>query len=492
MILRLHGVFLAYLLLSLVWNLVASARAGRDGPRPWERIVLWPLLVGLTLVLVRDRIVPDQSPWLTLRWVSHLFPLMFLGALAQNVSTILSRGPRLSDIPIVIFNVGMGSCLVVADLALAGVPLGRHETSLLYTHSVVQALIGTRLAHLWTLSWHLPLFLRRSEPTTLVGAAIGLVPAALGALVVLMLVALHDEAGRIGDSFGGLARVTTLRADLQIGITWRADRPLVGARPPGDIDVWRLPADHSGQGLPERTAGRDLVLELSPPAGWHIQPPTQVEAEQTFHQAALRLGGLLQPQLLIPFPEPDGEATLYFAAPRGEDTPAHAETTDWHALLTRLDNELAAVAPATRLGLRLAGTRPDSRALFDALVAAPSPLDVLGPRLEPGGAAAGRAGHARASLDTWRSWRTSVPDPPELWVLGVGASALAYGENAQERFVEGCLALASEDSHVKGLIVVGWRDIGHTLGMLRPDGRRRWAGRRLEQLLESPPADADR
>jgi len=481
MILRLHGVFLAYLLLSLVWNLFASARPAPDRKRHWERIVLWPLLAGLTVVLVRDRVIPDQDPWLTLPWVSHLFPLVFLGALAQNVAAIRSRGARLSDIPIVIFNVGLGGCLVVADLALAGVPLGRSETSLLYSHSVVQALLGTRLAHLWTLSWHLPLFLRRSEATTIAGAAAGLVPSALGAFAALMLVALHGEAGRIIDSFGEEARVTTLRDDLLVGVVLRADRPLHGPGPPGDIDVWRLPADHSGGGLPDRAPGRFLVLELAPPPGWLREPPTQDEAERTFHEAALRLGGRLRPDLMLPFPEPDGESTLYFAA-----------STDWRELLARLNADLAAVHSSVRLGIRLAGTGPRSRTLFEELAAVPAPVDVLGPRLEPGGAAAGRAGHAAECLDTWRTWRAAVPNPPDLWVLSVGASPLAYGENAQERFIEGCLARASEDFQIKGLIVVGWRDIGHTLGLLRPDGRRRWAGRRLQQLLESPPADADR
>lgn len=481
MIFRLHGVFLVYLAASLAWNLGASARARSERSQPWERLMLWPLLAGLTLVLVHDRVVPESAPWLTLPWISHLFPLVFMGALVQNLAAMVRRGAQLSDIPIVIFNVGMGACLLVADLALAGVPLGRTETSLLYSHSVVQGLLGTRLAHLWTLSWHLPLFVRRNETASLAGAALGLLPAALAAFAMLMLVALHGEAGKIFDSFGDEARVTTLRGDLAVGVMVRADHPLQGLAPPGRLEVWRLPADQPVPGLPARDPTRPLVLELAPPPAWYHTPPTQAAAEQAFLDGALRLSAQLRPQLLLPYPEPDGEATLFFAP-----------STDWRTLLSTLADRLAAVSPETRLALRLAGTGPQSRAAFEELAAAPSPLDVLGPRLEPGGAAAGRAGHAEATLQAWRTWRASVADPPEFWVLGAGVSPLAYGENAQERFLEGCLARASADPEIRGFLVIGWRDIGHTLGLLRPDGRPRWAAQRFAQLLGPATVDADR
>jgi len=481
MIFRLHGVFLVYLAATMAWNLSASRRGHGERTRPWERLVLWPVLAGLTVVLVHDRAVPESSPWLTLPWVSHLFPVVFMAALVQNLTAMVRRGAQLTDIPIILFNVGLGGCLLVADLALAGVPLGHTETSLLYSHSVVQGLLGTRLAHLWTLSWHLPLFVRRGEATSLAGAALGLLPAALAAFPALMLVALHGEAGKVIESFGQEPRVATLRNDLGVGIMVRADRPLQGQAPPGTVEAWRLPADQAVADLPPRTSDRPLVLELAPPPSWYRTPPTQAEAEQTFMEAALRLCERTQPSLLLPFPEADGEATLYFAP-----------STDWPGLCAELAARLSTVSPKTRLAMRLAGTGPFSRATFEALAAPPSAVTVMGPHLEPGGAAAGRASHAEATLQTWREWRAAVAQPPEFWVLGASASPLAYGENAQERFLEGCLARAVADPEISGFLVIGWRDIGHTLGLLRPDGRPRWAAQRFRQLLGASTVTPDR
>ena len=481
MIFRLHGVFLVYLAATLAWNLSASRRGHDERSRPWERLVLWPVLVGLAIVLLHDRVVPESGPWLILPWVSHLFPLVFMAALVQNLTAMVRRGAQLTDIPIIIFNVGLGGCLLVADLALAGVPLGHTETSLLYSHSVVQGLLGTRLAHLWTLSWHLPLFVRRGRATSLSGAALGLLPAALAAFPALLLVALHGEAGKVIESFGQEPRVATLRSDLDVGVVVRADQPLQGPWPPGQLEVWRLPADLAPADVPANPSGRPLVLELAPPAGWYRSPPTQAEAEQTFLDGALRLSEQLRPSLLLPFPEADGEATLYFAP-----------STDWRALFVDLAPRLTTVSPKTRLGMRLAGTGPFSRAIFDALAAPPATLSVMGPHLEPGGAAAGRASHAEATLQAWREWRSSLADPPEFWVLGASASPLAYGENAQERFLEGCLARAVADPEIRGFVVIGWRDLGHTLGLLRPDGRPRWAAQRFRQLLGDSTAAPDR
>ncbi|HZJ70432.1 MAG TPA: hypothetical protein VFF36_05825, partial [Planctomycetota bacterium] len=65
--------------------------------------------------------------------------------------------------------------------------------------------------------------------------------------------------------------------------------------------------------------------------------------------------------------------------------------------------------------------------------------------------------------------------PPALWVLAAGLSPLAYGEAAQARFLEGCIARASARDDVEGLLVEGGRDRGHTLGLLRPDGSPREA-----------------
>ena len=481
MIFRLHGVFLVYLAATLAWNLSASRRGHDERSRPWEQLVLWPVLAGLAFVLVHDRVSPESGPWLIQPWISHLFPLVFMAALVQNLTAMLRRGAQLTDIPIIIFNVGLGGCLLVADLALAGVPLGQTETSLLYSHSVVQGLLGTRLAHLWTLSWHLPLFVRRGEATSLAGAAVGLLPAALAAFPALMLVALHGEAGKVIESFGQEPRVTTLRDDLGVGVMVRADWPLEGLVPPGSLEVWRLPADQAPSELPAQPSGQALVLELAPPPSWYHTPPTQTEAEQTFLEGALRLCAPLQPSLLLPFPEADGEATLYFAP-----------STDWPGLFNELAARLATVSPTTRLGMRLAGTGPFSRATFEALAAPPSAVAVMGPHLQPGGAAAGRASHAEATLRAWREWRGSVVEPPEFWVLGASASPLAYGENAQERFLEGCLARAQSDPDIRGFVVIGWRDRGHTLGLLRPDGRPRWAARRFRQLLGASTAAPDR
>ena len=138
------------------------------------------------------------------------------------------------------------------------------------------------------------------------------------------------------------------------------------------------------------------------------------------------------------------------------------------------------------LGLRLAGTGPASADIALALMAPPAVVDVVGPRLEPGGHARGQGAHADAALLTWDDWLGVVEDPPELWILAAGCSPLAFGERAQARFVKGCLARAAARPEVVGVLLSGWRDLGHTTGLLHADGRPRVAGRRLGELLAAP------
>jgi hypothetical protein len=482
MIGKTHGVFLVYLALCLVWNLLAarSTPAENDRPgrakTPWEQRFFLPLMCVLIAVLVRDRLVPNQASWLTGTWARHLFPLAFLLAALQNTLTILRRGVRLTDIPIVLYNVGLGSAVVVADLAVSGVQLDTAGTTLLHDHSLLQLLLGTHMAQVWTLSWHVPLLLRRRPPVSLLDALGGLLPSTLAAFAAVVLVVLHGSAERVLQTFAlepGLERV---RDDLAVGVLARP----AGATPletVGDLRAWVLPADHSGDGLPPDD-GRPLVVVLRAPDAWALSLPDPETCETTFEDGAQRLARALKPAVLIPFPEPDGEGTLFFGA---EQTPRQ-----WGDRVAQAARRIRMASPETRVAMRLWGHGRRSEELYEAL--APS-LDIMGPRLQPGGQDRGGAAFADELLGSWIEWRAGQQNPPSLWILAAGLSPLAFGERAHAFFVEGCLARASALPEVEALLIEGWRDRGHTQGLLRPDGAPRRALLRLQALLRSrPPA----
>jgi hypothetical protein len=325
------------------------------------------------------------------------------------------------------------------------------------------------------------------------------VPPALASFGVLVLVVFHGAATEVVRSFAFETQLVRAPEHLAAGIARRPDVP-GGPVPPGNLDVWLLPADHDGTGLPPRTPAapraaprprdgvpvpsgpplrppgpppRPLVVELTFPEAWRWSVPGPDEAAATFLDGAERLAAALSPDLLLPFPEPDGEATLVFGAELG---PAR-----WAELFAEARRRVSAASPGTRLGVRLAGTGRRSLDLWTRLS---DVVDVAGPRLHPdpesGAAAADRI------LAVWRGWRSEHSAPPELWILAAGCSALAYGEVAQARFLEGCLARAAADPGIAGVVLVAWRDLGHSLGLLRADGAPRRAGLAAERLLGSP------
>lgn len=482
MILRLHGVFLGLTALALVHALRAARSAEPGARRPFEQWTLVPLLLGLAALLVSDRVLPEHAPLASGAVLAWLFPLAYALALAQNAVALLRRGARLLDIPLVLFNVGVGSCVLLAVLAQAGVPLGFHASALLYEGASLQALLGTRLAHDWTLSFHLPWLLSRAPRASLREALAGLLPGTVAALAVLMLVLLHEPARDEIAAFESEPRVTTLPADLLLGAWWRP-RPGDPPPPPGDVLCLRLPADHDGAGLPAGD-GRPLLLELAFPDAWHRRPPDAATRDAALLAGAARLAARLQPAILLPLPEPDGEASLHFGP---DTTPAQ-----WRALFEAAAAAVHDASPATRLGVRLAGTGRASQAVLEALIQAPAVVSVAGPRLFPVGPERGPALHGDSTLALWQRWLAASDDPPQLWILAYGLSPLAFGETAQARFVEGALARAAAQAGVAGAVAAGWTDAGHTQGLLRGDGSPRAAGARWLAILAAPRAAARR
>ncbi|MDG2150506.1 MAG: hypothetical protein P8N09_13390 [Planctomycetota bacterium] len=481
-----HTVFLVYLAVAMAWNLHASSRKEGETQRPLSQRVLVPLLALLTAVLIRDRWIPNGEAWLTTDTVRHLFPLAFLATLIQNTHVIVHRGARLSDIPLVLFNVGVGGAVTVADLSLSGVPLGQTAETLLYDHSVLQLLLGSPFAQSWTLSWHLPFLLRRSEPRSVLDYLGGLLPATLAAFGAVILVSFHSSAEQVLATFADEPRQSVgIPAKLALGVTARPEGPQQPGAP-GTLRSWVLPADHDGQNLPPDD-GRPLVLELRAPDAWSISMPgdTTNDAtphalrEQVFLEGAERLARKLHPAVLLPFPEPDGEATRIFGA---SQTPQQ-----WAARIQEVAERLATASPQTAMAVRLRGHGERSRALFEAL--APY-VAIMGPRLEPGGdnrehVEQRGADLADTVLESWRVWRSALDAPPRWWILAAGCSPLAVGERAQQRFLEGCLARAVSEPEVEALLMDGLRDRGHTLGLIRPDGQPREAGRWALRLLDS-------
>lgn len=466
MIRAVHGVFLAHLGLVLAWNAFAcSAGLPAGARRPWERWLL-PLLLVLAGLLLVDRLRPLQAPLLERPLAGFAFPLLMLLGVAQNVAAMRARGVRLTDIPVLLYNVGVGACIATAAAAAHG---AEPAPVLLYDYTVLQHLVGSHLAHFSTLSWHLPIFVRRGEPASVPAAMASLIAPAFCGFAVLMLVLFRSESQAVLAAFEHEPRVARARDGLRLGVL---EHPEGDAPAPGNCTAWTLPADGDGGGL--EAPSRPLVIELCAPETWSRSIPSREAAVAVFLDGAERLAQRLQPTLLLPFPEPDGVAPLLLGAGLTPD--------DWRELYARARGRVQAVSPSTRIAARLSGISDESHALAVALAAQPVVVDVLGPRLHPGSARAGGPALADEVLATWERWRDEQAQPPALWVLAAGISPLAYGESAQARFVEGCVARASARPAIEGLLVEGWRDRGHTLGLLRPDGSERPAATALARL----------
>jgi hypothetical protein len=280
-------------------------------------------------------------------------------------------------------------------------------------------------------------------------------------------------------SFALEPEAPSLRADLQTGVWRRADFDThvdADMDVPGRMAAWVLPADHDGTGLVR--PARPLALSLRAPDAWSWERPSDLAlAQAAFLDGAETLARALQPELLLPFPEPDGEAVLAF----GHSLPPD----EWARLFGEARDRVLAVSPGTALGLRLAGSGERTHELFVALAEV---VDVAGPRLNPGGLdrTSPDGPSADRLLAVWRTWHDEQPDPPALWILAAGCSPLAYGEWAQARFLQGCLARAAADSRIQGVLLEGWRDLGHTLGVVRADGSPRTAAVMLDRLLPQP------
>jgi hypothetical protein len=461
MLLSLHGVFLAYLLVALLWNLSCSAT--EKGPPAWERRWLLPIQVALTLALVIDALRPAELPLLGHVSIAALFPLALALGLFQNLAAVKSRGARLTDIPILLANTGLLVCEGLGVVELAGGQLPTKAAALLYDHSILQHLLGgSSLAHLSTLSWHVPLLVPRREAQSIPGLLARLVIAALGGFIALMLGGLLGTAREVMARFEEEPRVTALRPGLQVRVFDDAVLDLWSSRFAPDGPPF--PAAISGSPHPPR------IVEIAPPAAWNLRLP-EPEARVEIFLATL---GAVSADVVLPFPEPDGLGSLLL----GVRTPE-----EWRGLFERAAQRVHEISPGTRLAVRLVGTGERSRALLAALAAEPSPVDIAGPRLVPGSPESGGPAAMDGVLDTWAEWRAALPRPPELWILSAGCSVPAYGEIAQARFVEGCLARASARSDVAGILLEGGFDQGHTLGLRRADGTPRLAATRLAELL---------
>lgn len=476
MLVTLHGVFLVYLALALAWNATASDAALPRRQR-WERWTLLPLQLGLTGVLLVDRLRPGEAPLLADPRVAGLFPLACALGLAQNVHALLTRGARLSDIPIVLGNAGLLLASACGTALLAGLDPGAGATALVHDHAILQLMLGSPLALLGVPSWHLPLLVRREAPRSWPALLAGVFMAALAGWVAVVLAALLGEARAVVDGFAREPRLAAVRSDLHLA-AWRGGAGWGG---PGDCEALRLAADAEPRhgDWPQRP----LLLELEPPRAWRTGVPDFESATRALIDAAERHAEALTPRWLLPFPEPDGLGSLLLGDP-GPDA--------WRAVFEDAATRVAAVSPGTRLGVRLVGSGERSHALLLALLADPPVVSIAGPRLLPGPSRAGGAAAADGVLDTWLRWLEPLPAPPELWVLAAGCSAAAYGEVAQERFVEGCLSRACARPAVRGVVLDAWLDAGHVLGLQRADGSARRAGRRLLELLAAPVTPAPR
>ena len=123
--------------------------------------------------------------------------------------------------------------------------------------------------------------------------------------------------------FGGGAA----RDDLAVAILWEPDAVEGAAAPPGSWRAWVLPADHDGTGLPTDPGARPLLLALRPPDSWMLRLPPTEQRITVFLEGAERLARALRPRVLLPFPEPDGEAEASWLFGVALDE------TRWHELL---------------------------------------------------------------------------------------------------------------------------------------------------------------
>jgi len=461
-ILTLHWVFLLFGLLVLAWNGLC-AHGGR-----WLDRLTWLATAALFGVLVRDRVLAHEPPLAALPAVAWAFPLVHGLALLQNVATSRDRDVRLTDLPVFLYNVVMGVCLVAAAKATGEDPPGPSTSVLLFDHAVLQHLLGGGfLAGLTTLSWHLPVLVMRREPRTMGQVVLRLMPAVVCAFCVMILAGFHRAGLAAIAGFLDEPRTERAAGGLRVGVLARVEHEDDPARVPGDVAAWILPADHDGA-LPR--PGRPLVLELRAPDAWTLALPPRDEIEETFLSGAERLARALSPEILLPFPSPDLLALPIWREPLDPDR--------WQALFLAARRRVDAASPDTRLGVRLASADAYTRDLYRALV---DVVDVMGPRLQP--TAGSGAAFAEDVLYAWRRWRERDAGP-ELWLLAVGLSPYAYGEQAQARFVEGWIARAGAEEDVAGILIDGWRDVGHTTGLVAATGRPRPAARRLRALLD--------
>lgn len=477
MLATLHGVFVVYLLVALAWNVHASA-AAVAGRERWERWTLLPLQVALIGVLLLDRARPHAPPLLGTWWVAGLFPLAFALALAQNVHCLLARGARLTDIPILLANTGLLLCSGLGTAELAGAALPTGPAALLHDHALLQHLLGSPLAHLSTLSWHVPLLCRRGEPRSWPALLAGVFVAALAGFIAAMLAAFLGTAREALAAFEAEPRLAVLRPGLQLAVL----RAAPDLNDP-DLLAVRLPADTPPPDPYFPTPPRPLFLELDVPDAWRARLPPPDEAVAFLLDAAQAHAEAWMPEWLLPFPDPDGRGALLLGV---------REPAAWRALFAQAAERVAEVSPRTKLVVRLSQAGERSQALFLALAATPPVVAVAGPRLLPGPVALGGPALADATLDAWERWRAQLAAPPELWILAAGCSAPGYGEVAQARFVEGCLARASARADVRAVVLDAWSDAGHTLGLHRADGEPRLAGLVARHWLDQARADAGR
>ncbi|MGQ0551601.1 MAG: hypothetical protein ACT4PU_00100 [Planctomycetota bacterium] len=473
MFLALHGVLLAHLLLALLWNLSASSagatpepgRGSNAGSRTWERWLILPLQIALGVALLRDRLMPGASSLLLLPALGLLFSAAFAFALIQNLHVLTSRGARLTDVPLVLYNVGVGICVALAASALAG---SEPPAELLYAYALTQSLVGSHLALLSPLCWHMPLLLRRTPADTW-PARLGLLStSAFAAFVVILLVLFRAEAMRLLPSFEAEPVVTApLRADLAVAVLERRDG--LAALPA--YGTWRAIAleVHERPQSSERPAGPIIVLLCRRSSGL-VQRDSPAEVQASYLAAAEHVAATWQPEVLMPLPEPDGEAPLLMGVGLSPEV--------WRAAYSEARERVQALSPKTRVAVRLAGSGTSSEAIFAALAAAPPVVDIAGPRLHPAGSERGGPASVEQTLSTWAMWRASLAEPgvaPELWILGAGLSPLAYGERAQARFLSGCLQRAQRQAEVRGIVLGTVRDHNDVLGLLRIDGTARRA-----------------
>src|SRR5262249_55221173 len=311
-----------------------------------------------------------------------------------NLAAVKARGARLTDIPILLANAGLLVCEGLGAIELAGGQLPTKAAALLYDHSILQLLLGgSSLAHVASLSWHVPLLVPRREAQTIPGLLVRVVMAALGGFIAAMLGVMIAPARELLARFDEEPRATALRPELHVGVIggFGADSPGVAA-----LRCSFDPAlPFARPDWPE--SAHPVVIELAPRDAWGLHRPDGAAALDQLPADAKALARGLQPDILLPFPDPDGVGSLLFGVRSPEQ---------WRASFERVAAAVHEVAPRTRLAVRFAGDGPASRALFLALAAEPAPIDIARPRLVPGSVASG----GPAAMDSVReAWSEGAP-----------------------------------------------------------------------------------